>query len=285
MLSIFKRSDGYTLIELIVSIAVLRMIVVPLSSVFTASSKTNRRAEEQEKANLIAQQIMERCRSIPLTIDDDGNVESIPDTVDGFKISAKAEEYGGEKYKLPDYQDTAEDQYDLIIKVEDNEPNDEITLYEGKSTGTVISNNVFDLPSDYSTSKLDIVVSKRNKIMVSDDSGQKCEVSIRDDSLDDNLISIKVHCTNEESVSRKLIINLTNSTNMYVKIDTVKSVKTTTNVVVNENGKNIKRSFNSVRDASHKPQDLNTLYKITVTVTKDGEEFAKLTSLKKLEVQ
>ncbi len=60
----FKSKKGYTLIEVILSIAILAMIVVPFSGLFLSTTRTNSRAEDMLNANQLAQEYMERYRAL-----------------------------------------------------------------------------------------------------------------------------------------------------------------------------------------------------------------------------
>lgn len=62
-----KHNQGLTLIELIVSIAILAIVVLPLLTAFVVSLKTNAKAKEKMRAIDIAHNFMEGMESTPVT--------------------------------------------------------------------------------------------------------------------------------------------------------------------------------------------------------------------------
>ncbi|WZL71460.1 type II secretion system protein [Clostridiaceae bacterium 35-E11] len=59
MIKLLKNEKGLTLIELIVTIAILGTITLPITTVFLNGAKTNQKAREQLTATMLAQKYME----------------------------------------------------------------------------------------------------------------------------------------------------------------------------------------------------------------------------------
>lgn len=57
------NSKGYTLIEVMVSMAILGIIIIPLAGLFLRSTTTNKLAQEEMEAGQLAQSYMERLRA------------------------------------------------------------------------------------------------------------------------------------------------------------------------------------------------------------------------------
>lgn len=57
-----KQSKGFTLIEVIISMAILAIIVVPLLNYFVTSAQYNTRAKTKQNATVLAQSILEKCK-------------------------------------------------------------------------------------------------------------------------------------------------------------------------------------------------------------------------------
>ena len=62
------KNNGFTLIELIVSLAILSLVVVPISGYFVQATKLNAASHDKLVANQIAQKYIERYKSISSTI-------------------------------------------------------------------------------------------------------------------------------------------------------------------------------------------------------------------------
>ena len=88
-----KKQSGFTLVEVLLSMAMLMVIVVPLLSYFSNNAKFNHRAKIQQRATTVGEQIMEEVKSFA-TIKDltDYYAGAVPDT----GIASK------EKYYDPD---------------------------------------------------------------------------------------------------------------------------------------------------------------------------------------
>lgn len=61
-----KKNQGFSLVELIVTIAILAIVVAPLLNAFVISSKTNAKARERLRTTTIAQNIMEGVEKLTL---------------------------------------------------------------------------------------------------------------------------------------------------------------------------------------------------------------------------
>ncbi len=59
-----KNNKGMTLVELIVSIAIMAIIVIPILNSFLTSSKTNAKAKVQQRATEVAQNVMEQLAAM-----------------------------------------------------------------------------------------------------------------------------------------------------------------------------------------------------------------------------
>lgn len=63
------NNKGFTLIEIIITIAILSIVIVPLSSMFIQAAKMNSMAAEEYDATLIAQKYFEEIKAIDNDID------------------------------------------------------------------------------------------------------------------------------------------------------------------------------------------------------------------------
>lgn len=77
------NSHGFTLVEIIVSIAVIGILVAPLSGMFVMSSRVNRESSEEFKSFLEAQKYMEEIKA----------AESINDL--GYPYNSSTRAYDG----------------------------------------------------------------------------------------------------------------------------------------------------------------------------------------------
>ena len=93
-----KSNKGLTLVELIVSLAILGIIIAPLSSFFVNTVKVNKDSENQMIANQLAQKYMEQLKFsdiIELTDEDEQEIKD--NNYPNFKITKKVQEHGTKK--------------------------------------------------------------------------------------------------------------------------------------------------------------------------------------------
>jgi prepilin-type N-terminal cleavage/methylation domain-containing protein len=60
-----KKKKGLTLIEILISLTILSIIVIPISNLVLSSVKLNKSGEDKQKAVTIAQQIIEELKAAP----------------------------------------------------------------------------------------------------------------------------------------------------------------------------------------------------------------------------
>jgi prepilin-type N-terminal cleavage/methylation domain-containing protein len=66
-----KNEKGLTLIELVVSVAVLSILIVPFFGIFTSAAKLDIRSKNDMTANYLAQQIVAEVKNNPDIFDED----------------------------------------------------------------------------------------------------------------------------------------------------------------------------------------------------------------------
>lgn len=105
-----NKKHGLTLIEILISLAILSIILIPISNMVIASVKLNTSGEDKQKAVTIAEQLVEEAKALPQlsssTILSNGLSLSIP--------AGKTDEYTGTKDLTGGYTET------VYIKPKDN---------------------------------------------------------------------------------------------------------------------------------------------------------------------
>lgn len=138
------NNKGFTLIEIIVTIAILSIVIVPLSSMFIQAAKMNSMAAEEYDATLIAQKYFEEIKSIKSDIDaaslnyifDANNDSFSKDSIDGkFTIAINMVAVAGTQNLNNDDSEQA-----LIdgnnMKISFNEENTIMTVVSSKDSLT-----------------------------------------------------------------------------------------------------------------------------------------------------
>lgn len=85
----FKSKKGMTLIEVIISVTLLSILIVPLSSIVMSSLKNSKDGEYRQKASYIGQKIIEELKSYDyIKLDSEGSFKLL----DGDKITKNTSE-------------------------------------------------------------------------------------------------------------------------------------------------------------------------------------------------
>jgi len=59
-----KKNNGFTLIELVITLGILSILIIPLSNFFIRATITNRMSDEKMEATMLAQRLMEGIKSL-----------------------------------------------------------------------------------------------------------------------------------------------------------------------------------------------------------------------------
>lgn len=81
-----QDSRGYTLVELMLTIAILAVITIPILSYFTEAAKHNARSRTKQNATVAAQDVLEEFKNSPYSLDN-CNVVCTPGSVWSIKTS------------------------------------------------------------------------------------------------------------------------------------------------------------------------------------------------------
>lgn len=92
-----KMKKGMTLIEAIISVALLSLLIIPISGMILNSTKTNKKAEIKQNAAYLGQQVLEEMGTYDyVTLNNDGGTVFFQ-LLDGHKIEKQADgSYKGE---------------------------------------------------------------------------------------------------------------------------------------------------------------------------------------------
>lgn len=129
--SIKKRDSGFTLVEVLIAVAILSIISIPVVQSFVSVAQVNGQARRRLAANTIAETLMESCKSVSLLdvivqCDVNGNANGkvyIITNADGTVFSGRAFELQGDLSTTtksatgtaPDYELTERDKYAFLL--------------------------------------------------------------------------------------------------------------------------------------------------------------------------
>lgn len=187
-----QKKKGFTLLEIVIALAVIGIMMIPLGSALFTSVRTNKMGEIKQESKLISQEIIEKIRSfgdikdsmsfnvgkeqgdlINITKDTSNNKVynvkgSVTDSegatmVEGTIIEQGElkEDFGSKKY--------LDKKFGLFIYVQNHKENNKISIY--KSSGKTIDEYLKDTPTEVIENSMDLKIevgdgNSKNKLVV-----------------------------------------------------------------------------------------------------------------------
>lgn len=127
---IYKNNSGFTMIELLISVAILALIVIPILNSFLMSARLNAKAKQKHKATIVAENIMEKLKA--------NSLEDIEKWTDMQNLSTS----DVRSYRLESFKDQGS-QYNVQIKMDPTS-----TLYKNGTTKALINDYSFPVISE-----------------------------------------------------------------------------------------------------------------------------------------
>lgn len=265
-----RKSKGFTLIELIITIAMLGIIIIPLSSMVLTSVKFTKASSDKQRATNLAQKYMEQIKGSDASIlnnttlhYDEGNfdVDCSIEPVTGY-------EFGGSSVSGANGSDSIGFDYKILFK---------------KGIGTVEfykNTNIIPISQKNITNpNIDIHCTTSNIEFTLKDGETEIDKEITDRSNENEDGKIKIRIDILRDLSSILRISVDNESEDVLELYLVKAddVSDATKVMIGKHG-GIIRQYNDIlkieEDLSVSDEEPNKrLYKVTVEVKdkKTGE--------------
>ncbi|SHH46238.1 type IV pilus modification PilV family protein [Tepidibacter thalassicus] len=250
-----KSNKGLTLVEIIVSLAILGIIIAPLSSLFVSTIKINKDSENRMKADLLAQKYMEEEKHSDVTGEKN---ETISDG--DFQINKKVEKYGS-------YSIQKGEGFNTNCQIE-------VEIENGKLNFKGDNSNSFELENN---KLIQLEIKKDDGSIIVDFKHDSSTIKSYNMTLNED-INIKLNCKESSKVTFEINALEGVATKVYI----VKSIDSNSEIeVINKKG-NV-YVYRNIYDDSAKRDEETWVYKITITVLKDNEELVKLVGLKRID--
>lgn len=301
MISKLKSNKGFSLLEVLVSVTLIGIMIIPITNMVTTSIKTNKKSETKQYATLLGQEILEQLDLLEDGAKYQDNIKQSLITLPSGDL-LKGNNLG--YYNL---------YYSLEKKVEANTYLIEVTLDKNESIdynyGEIDGDNQDNLQIspetvlDFKKTSSDIngpiqVVynSKTYNVKPIIDSNNTVKIDLKVMKDEDNLIkSIQLNETEidiqESNFNNKLMLNLTkeytfksenglnidvyNNINPKLELYIKRSYKCDERVYTT-NKQGVLKVINNLRDEEEmKTNKIHNFYNIQVKVSKDGNELFK----------
>ncbi|WP_427339175.1 type IV pilus modification PilV family protein [Caloranaerobacter sp. DY30410] len=255
-----NKESGLTLIEVLITIAILGIIIVPLSSFFITSAKINNESRDKFKATLIAQKFLEDIKLSDSIVEGKSqyNIENYDVIVNITNVSDLSEYESNSFYNTIDY--------DIKIQIDKNNEN-YISIYD--RNGTLLTNDYIDIKPKIHVEMLESSII----VKIFDDDKLLSTTDLKNYDDKGSLIL-------EILGGMDFVVKSKNQTEKDLILYFCKSDNSTSNYSFYNLGGKVTR-YEKILISNNK-SDFKGLYQIDVEVKKDGQTLEKIIGYKLL---
>lgn len=235
MLGLLKEDKGITLIEIILSVAILAIIVTPLYSLFVNASKTNEKAEDILIAANDAQGLVEQKKA---------GIEYPADITSGFSYEINEENV--DDYSL---ESNASD-FDVTIELEKKASNEAYINENSTTIHNVTEDEDFD------------IVVYQNKVVISNEGIATSDINL----VNDGTVKIAVKSYGDVDINLEVTNNPDNNLQVYIYKAKMKDSTSVVSVIQKEGEVKV-RAVSNLEDSEFSGKDMLT--KINVKVSNE----------------
>ncbi|WP_055071567.1 prepilin-type N-terminal cleavage/methylation domain-containing protein [Clostridium massiliamazoniense] len=228
-----QKKKGFTLLEIVVALAVIGIMIVPLGGALLTSVKTNKMGEIKQESKLISQEIIEKIRSfgdikdsmtfnvgkeqgdsISITKNSSNNklynvTGSLTDSEGATMVEGEIieqgdlkEDFGSKKY--------LSEKFGLFIYIQNHKENNKISIY--KSSGKTIDEYLNDTPNTVIENSMDLKIeigdtNNKNKLLVN---GKDMGSLVSTDITRGNIGEIAIYVEEPREVNDLVSLHLNN---------------------------------------------------------------------------
>lgn len=253
-LRIYKKK-ALTLIEVVISLAILFIIMIPVSTMAIQTIKMNKQAQDKQQATALAQKLMERVKSLSefsdveltdgVTLQVGSSPYRIQGEIDGFKVEGTieaVEDYSKELGVITNQVD-----FDATVELPKEDTNG--NLY-------VVKNGI----------RLPFIVNSKEISIVKETSETKIIFSSGNTTISNDKSAIEIIADKDSSLN--YTIKVSNNTNTKLNLYCYKFNDSNAKFnVINEKGK-VAYFDNLIKRDSSVSDTVNRVYNISIKVSK-----------------
>lgn len=296
-----KSNKGISLIEILVSLAIVGIMIIPVSSIVNTGIKTNKKSQVRQQAALLGQEILEDIEvleSVSLNNLRLNSIGLIPEKSDDYNNNQRLE------YEIENYITNNTEEYTINILLEKNEiqevydyqyPTEDYETYYKLDLGLEsVGYNSFNMSIGADNSILNI---SPEIIYEEGEKGIKILVDVNKDNIiinektiykslvnDNNLIinlGKNYKIKNDAGLNIEVLNRLGQELNIYIQ----KSYECEESVYI-QNQSGIINIFNNIRDKSeYESNKIQNLYNITVEIKNKKDILFKGQANKNLDIK
>ncbi|NEZ46556.1 hypothetical protein FDF74_04915 [Clostridium niameyense] len=208
----YEKKKALTLLEVVISISIISLLIVPVLTMFFQSSKANKNSEDKQKAIYVAQKYTEKAKM---------DREIFIDNKTGMYKTEFTNKQDKEIPKNFKVEKTIKEEEEYKFKSSNNKKKIKDIMYDGKLKIKRVQNeNKMEFYNSYSTVSLDSVNIKNNNIVEIVNEKHKIKVNLTDNKFKSlkTPIIIEKNSDNSKEKASNLIIYFENDTKCNLKV-------------------------------------------------------------------
>jgi len=267
-----KSQGGFTLIEVIVTVAIIGIVTVPIALIFQSALLSSIETRQQLIATQVSQQYVEKIKLMNMNdfMDLDGQIfdESGYDVAVTLLDLSNSNEFGQDSFKMPTLSSTSYGDADLIVVLEDSTSSETHVTFIKDDNSKEEDAMGNDASGDRNLN-LDFQRTSPSDVKIQVEVGAESKSITK--ALKDQYI-VYVHSNDTSSSSSSTTITFDNSTgkdvDIYVFETPADQIKP--EVVLNTGNNTVYRNISEPELFEYR------IYAFEIDVSKDGEELSKI---------
>ncbi len=267
-----KSQGGFTLIEVIVTVAIIGIVTVPIALIFQGALLSSIETRQQLIATQVSQQYVEKIKLMSMSEfnDLDGQVfdESGYDVAVTLLDLSNSNEFGQDAFKMPTLSSSSYGDADLNLVLEDSTSSEtHVTLIkdDGNTEEDTMGN---DTDGDRNLS-LDFQRTSPSQVNIQVGLGAESE-SITKALKDQYIVYVHSNDTSPSSFSTRITVDNATGKNLEIYVFENPSDQIKPEIVLNTGNNTIYRNISETEFFEYR------IYAFEIRVSKDGEELSKV---------
>lgn len=267
-----KSQGGFTLIEVIVTVAIIGIVTVPIALIFQGALLSSIETRQQLIATQVSQQYVEKIKLMSMSEfnDLDGQVfdESGYDVAVTLLDLSNSNEFGQDAFKMPTLSSSSYGDADLNLVLEDSTSSEtHVTLIkdDGNTEEDTMGN---DTDGDRNIN-LDFQRTSPSQVNIQVELGAESE-SITKALKDQYIVYIHSNDTSPSSFSTRITVDNATGKNLEIYVFENPSDQIKPEIVLNTGNNTIYRNISETEFFEYR------IYAFEIRVSKDGEELSKV---------
>jgi prepilin-type N-terminal cleavage/methylation domain-containing protein len=267
-----KSQRGFTLIEVIVTVAIIGIVTVPIALIFQGALLSSIETRQQLIATQVSQQYVEKIKLMNMNdfMDLDGQVfdESGYEVTVTLLDLSNSNEFGQDAFKMPTLSSSSYGEADVNLVLEDSTSSETHVTFikdDGNTEEDTMGN---DTDGDRNLN-LDFQRTSPSDVKIQVDLGVESE-SITKTLKDQHIVYVHSNDTSPSSSSTTITVDNATGKNLEIYVFETPEDQIKPEIILNTGNNTVYRNISETEFFEYR------IYAFEIRVSKDGEELSKV---------